>query len=192
MSLFLKRTVEAFTKSLANYVPGGKLFVSKNMPQQNLYMLLSGLAEEAIRANGLLIAYNEQYFPDLTIDFIEEWEQALGIPDACFPGAEELNLDTRRLHILIKLASLGVQTVDDFINISELLGFVDTTVEPGIEAGLSAPDGRFTIVVKFKLESDLLFPLSFAIPFGTDQFGILECLFTNLKPANCDIQFGFI
>ena len=136
---------------------------------------------------------------DCTVSFLDEWESAVGIPDDCFTG--QGTNDERRRDILTKLASLGIQTAQDFEDLAEIFG-VDVIVLGGAESGSvfplifpvivffnSAKEARFTIIVTFILEAANEFPLTFPIQFGSDEIAILECLFTKLKPANCDIIF---
>jgi hypothetical protein len=77
---------------------------------------------------------------------------------------------------------------------------VTITVNPGIEEitfPLTFPvvmftteqEARFTIVIRFTDEAPESFPLTFPFTFGSGEIAILECLFTKLKPANCDIIF---
>jgi len=197
MSLFERRDLEQYTDSLADYLPGGILFASAHVSDSNFRKLLRGMAGELFRSNGLLIEYSEQILPDQTIKFIEEWESALGIPDDCFTATGSLT--DRRRDILVKLASLGVQTVQDFVDLATTLG-ATVTVNSGIDE-ITFPlvfpivmfktvkEARFTIVVRFTVQAANRFPLVFPITFGDGTIALLECLFTKLKPANCDIIF---
>ncbi len=303
--LVVRHTQSEMIISLAAYLPGGELFESAFIPGTNFNALLAGLSGELLRAENFLFLYNSQFIPDQTTVFIEEWENALGIPDDCFTVSSGDTNEQRRINILVKMASLGVQTAEDFVNLATILGFSNVVVIPGLGAdddsivngtfdtdtdwtkgtgwtifagtanhqtaigagdlsqditavtgtlyvvtydvlftdtgtvtpNIGGTDGivrsengsyqevivagasdtlfsmvadfafngsvdniivngslvagstpRFTIVVKFELETEL-FPLSFPIPFGDSALGIIECLFTKLKPANCDIVF---
>jgi len=177
-------------ESLAAYLPGGELWESALVPDTNLNALLLGLSGALLDVQNFMAVYNSEFIPSQPgTSFLEDWEQAVGIPDECFPGPEETDREIRRLHVLVKLASLGVQTSDDFVDLATILGFPGTTVESGIDAGIAEPEGQFTIVVTFPFSGNN-FPLIFPVLFGSDQFAILECLFTKLKPDNCDIIFG--
>ncbi len=188
INLFQSRTIKALTRNLANYLPSGKLWNAKYNPKKNLYMFLAGLAQEADRANELLRAYNEQYYPSDTTDFLDEWEQALGLPDDCF---EVLGLsdDERRRNILVKLAGMSIQTVDDFEATALALGVV-ATVFPGEEAPIIPPTPKFTIVVQFQTTE--VFPFTFPFFFGSDQIALVECVFRKAAPANCEVLFQAI
>ena len=195
--LFDRRTKSAYADSLAAYMPGGELFKQKSVKDSNFRKLLEGLAGELFRANGYLKSYNEEHFPDQTTLFISEWESTLGIPDDCFSGTG--TDDERRRDILVKLASLGVQTADDFVELGALFG-VSLTVGSGATNGAfpmtlpitlypSGTAARHTILVTFTLEGGDRFPLTLPFTLGSSEIGILECLFSKLKPANCDILF---
>ena len=195
MNLFQRRDLDEYADSLAAYMPGGILFTAKSIQDTNFRKLLRGMAGELFRANGLLREYD--ILPDKTEKFIGEWESTLGIPDSCFTGTG--TLDERRRDVLVKLAALGVQTDTDFEELGLLFG-VEVNIKSGVEEitfPLTFPvlmfstltDARFTIVVEFMVEAANRFPLVFPIVFGSGEIAILECLFTKLKPANCDIIF---
>ncbi len=195
--LFQRRDIEQYTDSLAAYLPKDELFASKSIQTSNLRKLLRGMSGELFRANGLLRDYNSELLPDETNKFLSEWESAVGIPDSCFAGTG--TNDERRRDILVKLASLGVQTTEDFIELAALFG-ITIRVTPGFQE-ITFPlifpvlmftteaDARFTIVIEFTEQAPTRFPFTFPILFGSGELLILECLFTKLKPANCDIVF---
>ena len=197
MALFERRDIEQYTDSLADYLPGGCLFASAHVSNSNFRKLLRGMSGELFRSNGLLKEYSEQIIPDQTVKFIEEWESALGIPDDCFSGTGTIT--ERRRDILTKLAALGVQTAQDFVDLGTTFG-VTVTVNSGLDEitfplvfpivmFTTVKEARFTIVVRFTVQAANRFPLTFPITFGSGEIAILECLFTKLKHANCDIIF---
>lgn len=197
MALFERRDIEQYTNSLADYLPGGCLFASAHVQNSNFRKLLLGMSGELFRSNGLLKEYSEQIIPDQTVKFIEEWESALGIPDDCFSGTGTLT--ERRRDILTKLAALGIQTAQDFVDLAATFG-VTVTVNSGVDEitfplvfpvvmFTTVKEARFTIVVRFTVQAANRFPLVFPITFGSGEIAILECLFTRLKPANCNIIF---
>lgn len=189
-------TVQEHAQRLADYLPGGRLFDAKNRSDSNLLKLLTGIAYELFTAEGYLRDYRDDIIPDATIFFLDEWEEALGIPDSCFTGTGSLN--ERRRDILLKLASLGLQTASDFEEIGALFGLT-VTVEPAYPHAFfpmvfplflgTAKEARFTIFVTFTVSASSRFPLTFPFVFGDASMGVVECLFRRLKPANCDIIF---
>jgi len=197
MATFLRRDVEQYANSLAAYLPGGELFGAAWVKDTNFRNLLRGMAWELYRTNGVLQEYAAEAIPDQTYRLLDEWETALGIPDGCFSGAG--TIDERRQDVLIKLASLGVQTVEDFEELGAVLGLA-ITVTSAVPYAIfpmtfpvllldSAKAARFTIVVEYPQDSVSVFPLVFPIVFGSSALGRFECLFNRLKPANCDLIF---
>lgn len=197
MNLFKNRTLQEQIGSLAKYLPNDRLFSAKNIQGSNIRSLLTGISGELVRAQGSLYQFSQEILPDSTERFISEWESMLGIPDSCFPA--DGDVDERRLHVLIKLASLGVQTNEDFVFIAsqfgitvEIINGIDTIVFPvtfPIPMFDSESDARFTIIVRYSVESSSFFPVTFPVTFGTKELGIIECLFNKLKPAHCSVVF---
>lgn len=185
------------TDTLAAYIPGGDLFVSKRIVGSTFRNLISGLACEVLNAEGYLKLLQQEFIPDETVAFLSEWERTLGIPDDCFDG--QGTDDIRRRDILAKLASLGVQTEEDFEELALLFGIV-ANVMSGIDSNevfpltfpfffpLSEEEARFTIVIEYTPQFDI-FPYIFPFTFGDDSVDILQCLFNKLKPANCQVLF---
>jgi len=193
----IKHNIGDHADALADYMPNGRLFEAKKINDSNFRELLKGIGGELFTAEGYLISLDQEYLPDQTVLFIEEWESALGIPDDCFSISESIN--DRRKNIIIKLSSLGVQTATDFEDLGDIFG-VSVTVSSGIDFMTfplvfpwllfsSEKDARFTIVIDFTVQGASEFPLTFPFIFGTSEIGILECLFNKLKPANCKIIF---
>lgn len=174
MALFERRNLEDYATSLADYLPGGSLFVSKTIKGSNLRKLLRGMAGELFRSNGYLREYSCEILPDETNKFLDEWESAVGIPDECFSGTG--TNEERRRDILIKLASLGIQTVEDFQDLADRFD-ITATVYPGEESPFPVAVPKFAIVVEWLGVT----------PEDSAQINILNCLFTKLKPANVEI-----
>lgn len=196
-------SVEQQTKTLADFLPGGRLFVQKGRADSNFYKFLRGLAAEFFEANTLIEQFLFDIFPNQTELLIDEWEQAVGIPDDCFPGTG--TLAERRQHVLAKLASLGVTTADDFVALANILG-VTVTITNSIDE-LSA--SQFTMTFPFELDESPVVPTTFTMVFpftlGGDTIAdekrfeiivyhvgpqpLIRCLFAKLKPAHCTITF---
>ena len=171
MILFKARNIERFTDSLAAYLPGGILFAIKSYQNSNFRKLLRGIAGELFRANGLLSDYNKEIYPDTTERFLVEWESALALS----PGSGATDEDRRR-DILVRLASSGVQTDQDFIDLAAVFGIPITIV-----------GNTYTITVGVELPLSETFPMSFGLNFGSAEIELLRGLFENLIPANCEL-----
>jgi uncharacterized protein YmfQ (DUF2313 family) len=159
------------------------------------YSIVKGLASELLRVERWIQSFRYHQIPDVTVLYLDEWEEALAIPDDCFPGTG--NEAERLQHIRLKLSSLGLQSSDDFVALAAVFGQT-VTVQGGIESVLypmpitDAKVARNTIVVTFSVAQPLAFTYTFPFFFGTqttvDQQTII-CLFTKLKPACNDIVF---
>ena len=180
-------------------------------PFRSLYRtLLRALGTEVWRAGESIGAFRSEV-PGVDLDtgdpvglvnLLPEWERALGIPDGCFDGTG--TDDERRRAVITKMASLGVQTDQDFIDLAAVFG-VTVQVQPGLDsvlypASLTAAQARFTIVVTFQVQGLLGFTYTFedrslnpliddGLLFTDSQVPILECLFARVKPANCQVIF---
>ncbi len=191
----IAHNIEDHADALADYMPNGRLFEAKKIGNSNYRQLLKGIAGELFTAEGYLVSLNDEYLPDQTVLFIEEWESALGIPDGCF--STDGTIDERRTNILTKLAALGIQTAKDFEDLALVFGKVVQVTSLSEEAfppfdvpfsPTSFPDSRFIIVVTGE---DLLSAVPpYDVPFDLIVGeSVLECVFKKLKPANCGILF---
>ena len=155
-----------------------------------------GLACELFRVEEQMNLISFEHDINVTTQFIDEWESAVGIPDACLSGAG--TLEDRRRDILVKLAKMNVTTAQDFIDLAAEFGIV-VTIIPGAIAGtfpmifplMFFPSGkaaRFTMIVDFPAALEV-FPLTFPIPFGDGIIGVIKCLFNRVRPANVQIIY---
>lgn len=191
-------TKEQHTNALAAYHPVGQLFTAK-LVQSTIYRrLLEGLSCERQRIEAWVKLLQDDFIPNNTTEFIPDWERALGIPDDCFSNTGPI--EVRRRNILAKLASLGVQTAEDFEALALIFG-ITVNVSSGTAVGDTFPlvfpivfplsdfDARFTIVVEYTPTTSELFPYTYPFTFGEDVVSVLRCLFNKLKPANCQVIF---
>ena len=190
------------TEALAGYLPGGRAFASKRIDGTTTRALLEGLAGELLRVDGALEEFRREILPDETLLFLEEWESAVGIPDQCFTGMG--TVDTRRRDVIAKLASLGVQTGEDFENVAGFFG-VNAYVLPGSRHGIfpmqfpiylfgTALEAFHTILVDMPDDPNNAFPYTFPLTFGNPDQALVQCLFEHLKPAHVQIVYvvGFV
>ncbi len=182
MNLFDRRNLEAYTTSLARYLPNDRTFASKNIFDSNFRRLLRGLAGEMFVVNGVLIDYVNESYSRTTSQLIERWEIDLGIPDDCFSG--DGTIDERRRDVIIKLSMMSVQIEDDFIALAQALGST-IRIERGGDFGVfpvqlphrffpSAEDARFTMVV---------------VANDNTNDDIVECVLKAVRPANVALLF---
>jgi uncharacterized protein YmfQ (DUF2313 family) len=191
------RSLEDQTQSIANWLPSGRVWNAKNVAASVMRSLLRGLAHELLRASVIVNALRTELMPGTAVQLLPEWEAAVGIPSTCFPGTGSIS--ERQRDVITKIAGLGVQTQRDFEKLAALFG-VTVEVHGGAVHGLfpmefpivffdTPKSARFTIVCLYELPASLHFPYTFPIPFSLPAIVTLECVFSKLKPANCDIVF---
>ena len=188
-------TKEDHANAIAAHLPNGKTFEAKNIGGSNLRQLLLGIAGEFKISQDYITTLEQEYFPDQTVLYIDEWESALGIPDQCFSGTG--TLEERRRDVVVKLASLGVQTANDFVELAAIFGKVVTVGSlanevlppysvPFNPSSLTA--ARFVIVVAGE---DLVTNVPpYDVPFNLEgNETVMECLFNRVAPSNCGVIF---
>ena len=171
---------ESWRKLIASLLPNDRLFKTKNIIDKVLYRFLKGATFEFSRVETLIRDVANQYDPQQTIDLLERWESAVGLPDDCISLAT--TIDERRENVLLKLRSLYAQSEQDFIDLAELLGYT-ITIEHGSDKFyppyeiphflLTPPQGRFIWIVR----SSSVLPQK------------LKCLFNKLKPVHTKLIF---
>lgn len=182
-------SIAEHARSLAAYLPNGRVFEAKNIDGSNLNQLINGLSGELRKAEGYLLTLEEEYFPDKTVLYIEEWERAVGIPDDCFPGTG--TIDERMSHIIAKLSSLGIQTAGDFEALALLFGQVVEVIPlsslafPPYSVPFFPTDARSRYVIIVQGVDLVSGVPPYDVPFDllVGQT-VLECLFNRLKPDN--------
>ncbi len=194
--LFNKHDVEQHADGIAAYLPSGELFKSARISNSNFRKLLLGVAQEFVNAESYLITASEEYDIRTTSLFIEEWESALGIPDDIF--TTDVTIEERRVQVLIKLMARGAQTVEDFIQLANVLGF-DISITPGIEIiefPLVFPipmietlvHARFIMYIQ---DNRSTLPLTLPFTIGAIPMTKLIQFLNKIKPANVKIITDF-
>ena len=195
-TLFKNTSVEQQAQIIANYLPNGELFQGKMQDESVYRNFLRGLGYTNKTVADLIELFAEELDISTTSLFLDEWEASVGIPDSCFQGKYDetgaiRSDDLRRRDILVKLASLGLQTSADFVALALLFGYVIevySQAEPPYS--VVGTDAKFTIVVKYAFTYTYSFTYTFPIHFGSDSpINILICLFEKLKPANCRVIY---
>lgn len=195
--MFRQFDLESHAQALADYLPNGRLFEGKNIPDSIYRMFLRGLAHTQQDAEAFIALFEHEIDISQTTLLLEEWERTVGIPDQCFNT--NVSIEVRRRQVLVKLASLGVQTEEDFINLAAMYG-VTITIKSGVRYFAfpmifpiiffnNIKESRFTMIVEYFVEAQNRFPYTFPIIFGDQSIPTLECLFRKLVPANVDVYF---
>lgn len=194
------RTDDESARTSSNYLPRGKALLRKTNPSSNLYKLLRGLSAEFNRFEELLSEIKREHNIFTTVEFIDEWESAVGIPDSCFTKGSDLR--TRRLNVQAKIQANGTQTAEDLERIIESFGF-EVRVRSGSFYSIfpinfpwqffgSEREARNTLVIDL-LNSDQanLFPVDFPWSFTGAASDELRCFVQELVPSTSEVVFRF-
>lgn len=198
-----RQEINRQAQSISNYLPNGRLWVSKNISSSKWRQLLVGIGAEFLKVERKMNEISTEHDIEQTEKLITEWESVFGIPDECSIVAT--NIADRRNNIITKLASNGVSTEQDFIDLAAILGFTITIENgnivtawpwtwPHVWAG-SAKEGRFTMVVIFSgIDTPAVGPWPWTWPhsWSEDPTEVLRCLFDKLKPANVVILYQYL
>lgn len=186
-------------RMLARHLPDGAAWENKFNPDTNIGKLLIGLASEYFRLSILIEDIADEIDINKANDLIIEWQKSVGIPDDCLPIAS--TIEDQRRDIILKLTNYGgIQTSQDFVDLAALFGFnavVGNATAHGVFA-LRFPirffDSRKTAVhtILVDLEQNrAVFPLDFPIQFTSGVSGIIQCLFRQVAPANCQLLYRY-
>jgi hypothetical protein len=202
---FLPLNLLEYTNALAQNMPGGPLYVAKDIDGTTLRDLVVGLSGEGVRLDNFLsdIAFNHN--PAVTVDYIEEWEAALGIPDSCFPGpGNNQTLAERQRDLVVKFAGLNISNRADYIALAAKYGFI-VEINNGIFISGwpvkfpwfffgDATNAKFTMVVDFLNVPPPIgtFPTIFPMFFGVQSTNIIQCLYNKLTPLCYTIVYRFL
>jgi len=200
-NIFVANTDNQNAQSLANYLPNGELFRAKKILESDFRKLLNGLTKEFRRAELKLKEMVDEYDISKTVNLLEQWERALGIPDECF-NTNGKSIDLRRKYAIAKLALMNIQTRKDFIDLAAYFGY-NITIENGdIYSGFplklpilltsSKKVARYTMIITFvDIDKFNVFPLTLPFQLGGDETSFLRCLFQKLKPAHIRLLFRY-
>jgi uncharacterized protein YmfQ (DUF2313 family) len=202
MKLFNPHSQEEHRKSLADFLPNGPAFGSKNDSDANLFKFLNGLSLELQRVENTFNLLAEEYGINETTLLIDSWEKAVGIPDDCFSISS--TIEERRRNVLIKL-TLSIDTRKSFYDLAALLGVTNIIIRNGGYNGVFPlrfpamffPDvktAKYTMIVELpaSLGSGIFGVSKFPFPFINGAASLIECLFRALRPAHYDIKFLYI
>ncbi len=200
MSDYIKnRTEQEQSKVLASYLPNNQLWANKNSNGSNIKKTLDGLTSEYTVLRGIINNIAHEYFPSTTINFIEEWERQVNIPDDCIPVAT--TLEERKKFIDLKLSGINATTKKEFETLISKIG-ISASVDTGVDTStlplnlpfllISEAEAPFIIVVT--LDSSLApsgLPLELPFTLSAEAPNILACLLDRLIPAHCEIIFRY-
>jgi len=202
MNTFIEHTKEQHTDTTASCLLDGLFMIAKNQPDSDFRKLLDAFSRTFLKVEQQNNATYRELIPQTTDVLVSLWERDLGIPDDVFNNSG--TIEERVNNIILKLASLGAQTEEDFIAIASLIGFDNIEITPGGEVAFfplpfpcaffsNAKTARFTVFVDVPRSQGIgFFPIPFPCNFIRTQNNPLEALFQKLRPANVQLIFRYI
>lgn len=185
---------------LAGNLPRGRAWVAKHDDTTNLRKLLLGLGLSIINSEETLALVGRETQLATTEALISEWEDEYGASSGCFSRLGNQTIEERIANVKLMIAANGASTAEQFETIASIIGLT-VSVQSGIDL-ISFPltfpvfiisenrEARYTIIVDMDaVPSSGSFPYTFPITFGSAQAFLLKCLFSKLKPANCQIIY---
>ncbi len=192
--LFNAHTNEEHTQAVADFLPNGRIFGSKNSDNSNLRQYLRIFAPEMARFEQTYLELSCECDINQADVYLQNWERALGIPDDCFLGTG--TIDERRRDVRVKLAGMNISTEQEFIDLAAEFGQT-VTIEPlvadvfppfDIPMTPSNDETAFIWVVRGPGLSSFVPPYDIPLDLPLQE-PIIICLFNKLKPAFISIIF---
>lgn len=191
-------TKEQYREMLYRLTPRGRAWSRERA--STLYQKYSAIGQELERIDLRGVQLIEESDPRTTVEMLEDWERALGIPDACTPPA--LTLERRRSDIVARLTQQGSLSKQFLIDFALNLGFTITIDEfrpfrAGFsEAGdpLTNGDWVYTFLVHAPIETINYFSAGISQagdPLANWGNDFLECAINKRKPAETIALFAY-
>ena len=99
-------TREQYTEQMLKLLPPGKAF-SKD-ENSNIYKMFNAFAGQIKQVDDTAEDLIEDWFPSTTTNFLEEWQNSLGLPDRCIGNSG--SLDDQRNQVVARLTFTGENT----------------------------------------------------------------------------------
>jgi uncharacterized protein YmfQ (DUF2313 family) len=198
--------------ALADLLPPGLIW--NRDPSSRLMAFLEGLGSEFGHVERRSLELLEEVDPHRTVEMLPDWERIVGLPDACVSIEE--TVQDRRQAVLVKLAAVGGQSRQFYIDLAAEYGFTITITEfTSFVAGPAYGDDRSKAgdaLTNAKAQPaagagwqdtwQVNAPLETIREFkaGEGQAGdplrwwgntLLECLISRAKPAHTHVLFSY-
>lgn len=190
--------IDQYVRLFKSLLPQGKAWPRD--VETNLHDLIEGIAAEFVRVHERGEALMREADPRQTLELLEDWEKAFGLPDAC--ALESGGIPERRQQLFHKIVTGGGQSRAFYIQIAAQFGYDVTITEyRRFRAGKSRSGDRcYGLYWKFYWQVN-------AADFQITRFRVgqshagerlatwsndtLECIFQRLRPAHTEVRFSY-
>jgi len=194
----LSRTAADYLAALKALMPSG--IVWRRDTGSTQVRVLKGVATTVARLRGRADYLLTDAFPATAGELLPEWEDTLGLPDACI--GDEPTLQQRQARVTARLAATGGQSVPYFIAFAADLGYAITVEEfaPARADALCADDPVYdeawAHTWRVHAPETTLFEFGADIscadePLATWGNAALQCALSRIRPAHTVIQFAY-
>jgi uncharacterized protein YmfQ (DUF2313 family) len=212
--IYAKRSADAYGQQFALLFPTGPAWptAEESVFQRTIRGIAAIFGLVAQRADDLLVVESD---PRSTIELLEDWERAFGLPDPC--AAEPLTIADRQRTLVNRITAEGGQSVAFFKAVAAALGYTIAVHEfspfmcgvsrVGDTRSVDEPDDghrwevgpqsmRFYWTVKLSATRLSWFRVAsgqvgvdphLRIALATD----LECVIRRWKPAHTEVLFDY-
>lgn len=187
-----------FTSALLGLLPRGRVWPKELSSIQAQAM--SCYAPTFQRLSDSALNLIEDLFPATTVNFLDEWEATLGLPDPC--SGPSPTFQGRRQQVVARLSNSGGQSIQFFTAYALGLGYTITVKQfAPFRCGqstcgqqLGGPDWFFTWAIQTKVNTVNYFRVGQAAtgePLSSWGNAVLECELTEVKPSHTVLQFHY-
>lgn len=177
-------TIARYRESYLRHLPPGIAITRRE--GRNIPSLLEALAVEPARVSERVLDLLVEAFPGTTVELIDEWEEALGLPDDCVQPT--LYAD-RIAAIVARFVGTSGHSEADYIELAESLGYpgalVTFTRNVAFKAGRSKAGD--------KLWNNHQWTVTISVTGSGDSVrdALLECVFNARRRAHTEFLFEF-
>ncbi|WP_434115845.1 YmfQ family protein [Paraburkholderia caffeinilytica] len=200
-----RNTAADYAGVLRRLLPRGRVWTRDGVDNDGgtQAAVLDALAVTAESLDSEALTLIAAGFPATAGQLLPEWDETLGLPDACFgPFANDA---ANRQQVVAKLISTGGQSIPYFESLARSLGYVihitefaiHTVISP-VTAPVAGLDWPFTWEVEIigtpgvrwhRVDGPVREALSFLGTTPTEQ--VLECLLRRYAPAHTVLIFRY-
>lgn len=176
-------SAEDYAQQLGALLPRGRIWSDR--PESVLRRLLAGLGAILFRVHQAADELMTELYPPSSVALLPDYEELLGLPDACTPAGEQ-TIQERRARVVERLTIQPRPTLLYLQSLAAALGYGAVLEEgPGLfEITATVALGRVTY---FRVGES-----SVGDSLGKfDQALDLECLLREAKPAHVLLTFNY-
>jgi uncharacterized protein YmfQ (DUF2313 family) len=162
-------------------------------------LMIDAWSDEFARIQTIIDALIDQIDPQLTVDYLYDYERIFGLPSDCMVGIPQ-SINQRHAVLLSQMTGIGGQSKAYFIALALSVGFVITITEfvpfnvtMTVDSVINGPDWAYAWQVNAPSVTSTIFYVTGGVNESLSQWGNtqLECLINRYKPAHTIVIFAY-